>query len=844
MQRSSAIGYNALHELLYPILHHLDALPPRQREALMVALSMSEGPPPSKLLVCVAALGLLEEAAAEQPILINVDDLHWLDQSSADVITFVSLRLQNSPIAVLLATRPDREQGGLGDAPLERILLERLDAQASQDLMSLVGADLSPSDQARVLSEAHGNPLAMRELTLALRRGGLDQARLRATLPTTERLERAFLSQLNSLPVRSQRLLLLAAVAEDANLADLLLAARSLSLELADLGPLERSGLVRTVDDAVVFHHPILRSAVLGSATSDDLRRMHVSLAQAISNPDRTAWHRAAATFERDEATALELDQVARRAEGRGALTEAAAAFRKSAMISTDAGTRAFRLASAASAARSAGRTGDALDCLELGELIAEDPETISMLVSIRTLLNLTAGVRGLTRDDLELILGKLVGSENIEYRVRVLWCAAMSARGRNLPKEDCLWLQDELCSIQVSHPLKTVALAVLDPLGGLPELRTELPRLVTSFVNQPLGLVALAIAAETLQDLETALSAWSLAHERFASRGAAGDEVQALRGRANVLLLWGRVREGLADAEYAMRMARDTGQPLLESTAAATAARAHAILGDFIGAELALAQSREITRSAPLAMTSADARWAAGLVALGQQRFRDALIEFTHMSVHPTRALWAIADRTEAAVRADRAETVAENVTQADIIAKRYRSPLLMSLVERSKALLASSSAADHHYGRAIKHGELSESALELGRTQLLYGEWLRRDRRPVEARKYLSAALQAFNTVGACHFADRAALELRAAGESPRRTHTVAASDVDALTPQELQIATLASQGLSNKEIADRIYLSHRTVSTHLYRVFPKLGISSRSQLREAFERAKADT
>ncbi|MDQ1058328.1 DNA-binding CsgD family transcriptional regulator [Arthrobacter globiformis] len=839
MQGAAAIGFNGLHEMLYPILHYIDAIPPRQREALMTALAMLEGPPPGKLQVCVAALSLLEEAAADKPIFIGVDDLHWVDHSSTDVITFVSLRLENSPIALLASTRPRWDRTAITDMRLERLLLGPLNSQSSEELITVLGAAFSPSERARVLREAEGNPLALCELSVALRRDGVADTALHATLPTTKRLEHTFLSHNRTLPERSQKMLLLAAVADDANLSDLLDAARTFDLTFADFAPLERAGLIRIADGILTFRHPVLRSAIQGAATSDEIRRAHEALALSNSDPDRATWHRAAATLGQDETIAAELDNVARRAEGRGALIEAAVTFRKSAMLSPKPAKKASRLASAASIARSAGKTSEALESLEHAELIAEDADTVSRLAMIRSILSLTAGVRGLTRSDLDLILGKLTGPENVEHRTTVLWCAALSARGRNSPKEDRHWLQDQLCSTKTPNPLKTVALAVLEPLGGIPELRTELPQLVSQLVDQPLGLVSLAIAAESLQDTETALTAWSLAYERFAARGAAADEVQALRGRAGVRLLWGQVREGLADAEYAMRMARDTSQPMLESTAAATVARANALLGDFSKAQAALAHSRELMKTSPLAVTSADTRWAAGLIALGQQRFRDALIEFTHMSVHPTRALWAIADRAEAAVRAGRPESILENVAQADTIARAYRSPLLASLVERSKALLAAPSTAVGHFERAIQHGELSESALELARTQLLYGEWLRRDRQPAEARIHLSAALQAFNAAGAAQFADRAAKELRAAGEVPRTLTAAAPSELDMLTPQELQIATLASRGLSNKEIADQIYLSHRTVSTHLYRVFPKLGITSRFQLREAFER-----
>ena len=223
-------------------------------------------------------------------------------------------------------------------------------------------------------------------------------------------------------------------------------------------------------------------------------------------------------------------------------------------------------------------------------------------------------------------------------------------------------------------------------------------------------------------------------------------------------------------------------------------------------------------------------------------KRFAGAMIELTHVTVHATRGLWATADRTEAAVRAGRADTVRDSVDAAEGAARAYRSAFLGSLVARSRALLSDvdgdSAATEEHFVRAVAMGEVSESPFELARSELLFGEWLRRERRPIEARPHLARALATFDSSGARVLSDRAAAELRASGETPRRGGTPTAA-LSPLTPQELQVATLAAKGMSNKEIADRVYLSHRTVSTHLYKAFPKLGIASRSQLRDALER-----
>ncbi len=389
------------------------------------------------------------------------------------------------------------------------------------------------------------------------------------------------------------------------------------------------------------------------------------------------------------------------------------------------------------------------------------------------------------------------------------------------------------------TSPLKPVALALLAPLGEHAELRAELPGLVPRLLDFPLGMMTLAIAAESLQDLETAVTCWGLSHELFRAQGKAVDESQALRGRATLLLLRGRIQEAVQDATHALRLAEDTGMLSITAMATSSLARAHALIGDAPAAGAAIRRCVEVMGIRPVALASADVRWAKGLLALHTGQHRDALIEFMHVSVHPTRALWVVADATEAAVRAQRAELVRGSVARAEAVARAYSSSHLNMLVQRSQALLAvhDGTDPDPHFAAAVESGQLSQSPLELARTRLLYGEWLRRERRDTQARRELSDALAVFTEIGAIPFVARATAELQAAGQAR------AESDVPVsvrLTPQELQVARLAAEGMSNKEIADRAHLSHRTVGAHLYRAFPKLGITRRTQLRDALARA----
>ncbi|MBT1682444.1 helix-turn-helix transcriptional regulator [Curtobacterium flaccumfaciens] len=847
IQGANSVGFDGLHELLHPLLPFASALPPRQRTALLTALAVEDGPSPDRLLVSTATLGLLEEAASHRPVFVRAEDLQWLDRSTTEVLDFVGRRLTHTPVVVIAAVRTGHAPDAAPPCSFTRFELGPLADAAAEALLDAHAGTLSTSVRRRVLAEAGGNPLALHELPVTWTTGG--PATIASRLPTTRRLEQAFLEQVAAVPSGSRSFLLLAAAADDAGLQDVMAAARTMDLGVDDLEPLEELGLLRTDLVSLRFRHPLLRSAVIGNASAAARSAAHRALASVVTDGMRAAWHRASATFERDESIAADLETAADRAAQRGARPEAVRAYERAATLSQGVTGRARRLGRAAETARAAGMTAEAIELLEQVDSLAADPETVTETAVTQTVLSLTTGAAGRPRIELRRIRPVLAGPEHADRLVRVLWAAALNARGRNLPRSEWQDIEAALLATRSASPLKSVALAVLAPLGSAHHLRTELAHLVPQLTEQPLAMASLAIAAESQQDLETALTCWELAYERAHQLGAVADETQALRGRATVLMLRGRVRDGLADAEYAVRIARDVQLPLIAGMAYATLARGHALLGDDEAALAALREGSEFAHGGRLALASADARWAAGLVALGQRRHRDAQIEFTHMTVHATRSLWAIADRTEAAVRGGRPDSVVENLAEAEAVARTTGSAHLTALVVRSRALLAEGTdstgtdtdgagGADPEslYARAIEAGRLADAPVELARTQLLFGEWLRRERRVVEARLHLREALHAFDAAGTAGFAARAAAELRAAGEAPERADSTTAPTRERLTPQELQIARLAAAGMTNREIADRIYLSHRTVSTHLYKVFPKLGVTSRTELAAA--------
>jgi DNA-binding CsgD family transcriptional regulator len=843
VQSETTAGFAGLHELLHPVLDLIPTLPRRQRTALSTAFGLDEGPAPDRLLVNLAVLGLLEEVASRQRLVVVAEDLQWLDPSTVDIISFLARRLTTAPILLLISVRTDGPDDPLPGPPLTRIPLAPLSPEESGKLLDGLAVQLDDQARRQVLTQAAGNPLALQEFASAVSAESIAGApRLPGPLPTTRRLEEAFLGTAATLPPASSRMLLLAATAHDAPVSELLAAGRRLGIALADLDPVERAGLVSVAGDRLMFRHPLVRSAVYGAATTTERADAHLALAEVVTDVSRAAWHRAAAAYEWDEEVAAELEQAAEGARRRGAQPEAVAALHRSATLSPDPASRARRLAAAAEIARRAGATAIATELLDEALPLATDARVLVELATTRLVLSNTAGTPGPSTADLIALAHRLAGPGGDEHpaeRVTLLWAAAIECYGRALPESERRAVEAELVRIDLGRwdPAQRMALAMLDPVGRAAEIRPELARLATALSADLLAQQILALTAESLQDLPMAFRCWGTIEAQARRTGFPNDECQALRGRANTGLMLGRLLPALVDAEHALRMFEDMALPISTAATAAVAARVLAWRGDLTAASAALSRSRELSARAPLALVSADQAWAGGVIALADQRYRDAWTELSQVSAHPNTALWAVADLTEAAVRSGKAAPVAAVVDAAGQAAQAFGSPHLDMLVARSRALLTEGAAAEEHFLAAVTAGQSAGAPLELARTRLLYGEWLRRQRRLVPARDQLTEALHALDSAGARPWAERAAAELRAAGVVPTRSGRAAGTDLTGLlTPQELQIARLAARGLTNKEIADQLYLSHRTVGAHLYGAYPKLGITGRGQLRDA--------
>ncbi|MEU6754112.1 helix-turn-helix transcriptional regulator, partial [Spirillospora sp. NPDC046719] len=548
------------------------------------------------------------------------------------------------------------------------------------------------------------------------------------------------------------------------------------------------------------------------------------------------------------------------------ALAEAVAALRRAAALSPAAGEAGRRLAAAAEIARQAGAVGDSALLVRQARPLATDPAVLADLALTQVALTSTAAVPGHTIDDLLDLVDRLAGPHgdaNGVQRLRVLATAACGQWVYVLPDDQRERLRQAVDAADDGNGglLALMGRVLLHPAENASQARPHLPGLSgfiqdtylvdeTDRPSRPQIIVGVGFMTEALHDLSTALDTWSMGVDHFHRASAAGDESWMLRERGLVRVCSGQLQEGLADAELGLRISTDLGLRIGAADAATTTARAYAWLGDDTRALAAVSQSRELLGSDDVVVIKARASWAAGLVALGGHRYEDAWIALNAVQAHPTTGLWAIADLTEAAVRTGRAEQVAPLLARASAQAAAFRSPYLDNLVRRGLAQVASGADAAEHFEAALATADENPSPLELARTRLAYGEWLRRQRRIIDARGHLGAALRVFDAAGAGPWAERATTELRAAGIATVRppatpgatkttpAHRRAPGPAAVLTAQELQIARLAAAGLTNREIADRIYLSPRTIATHLYKAFPKLGISNRTQLRAALE------
>ena len=838
------LPFAGLHQLCGPMLGGLARLPPPQRDALGTAFGLSTGAQPDRFLVGLAVLSLLSDAAEERPLLCLIDDAQWLDRSSAQVLAFVARRLHAESVVLLFAEREPGELDGLAGLP--DLPLRGLPGDSARELLaSAISGPLDDRVRDRIFAEARGNPLALielpHELSPAKLAGGFG---LLSALPLPGRIEVSFLRRVQQLPAATQRLLLVAAAEPTGEPALLWRAARMLGIPAEAVGSAEADGLL-DLGVQVAFRHPLLRSAIYRAAEAEERRSAHRALAGATDaeiDPDRRAWHRAHATLAPDEDVADELERSAGRAQARGGLAAAAAFLERAAALTPDAGRRARRALYAARAKQLAGAPHEALTLLAtatagpLGDFdramlqrlhgqIALDlrrgGEAVPLLLDAASQLEPLdpALARETYLEALRAasVAGRLGGGARAAAEAA---CRAPSPEG--VPRAVDLLLEGLAlrftAGYAASAPVLKRALSAVRDQGGRPgqdvrwpwSARRVAPDLFDDDAWHALGTRNVQIARDA-----GALAVFPLALNYLAVMRIFDGNLEAaaaLLGEADAIadatgtapIVFGRLQLAGFRGDEAQ------ASVLIEASEAAAIVRGEGVLLTF----------GEHTRAV---LHNGLGHYQAALDAAQSASAQDELM----LSV------WSLPELVEAAARCGRTELAADALGRLCERTEAAGTEVALGIEACSRALLSAGEPAERLYREAIQRLGGTRMRPALARAHLLFGEWLRRENRRGDAREQLRTAYEGLTAMGMEAFADRARRELLATGETVHKRTVQARYE---LTAQEVQIARLASDGLSNPEIAAQLFLSTRTVEWHLRKVFSKLGISSRRELSRA--------
>ncbi|MFI7637340.1 AAA family ATPase [Nonomuraea sp. NPDC049400] len=832
------LAFAGLHLLLGSFADRLTALPPLQAAALRGVFGLTDAQPAERFMVGLATLSLLSELAEDRPLLCVIDDAHWLDQASADALLFASRRLDAEGIAMIFAVR----DGVPFTAPgLLELRLRGISRTAGAALLAEHSAGLAPHVRDQILDEAQGNPLALLELpgalTAAQRAGELPVETFQmGTQQLSGRLEEQFAQRVRALPVRS-RLLVLIAAAEESGALDVVLAAGEfLGAGLDDLEPVEVSGLIGFVDGRLTFRHPLVRSAAYREATVTRRLAVHRALANvhgARGDLDRRAWHLSAAAIGPDEDLAADMERIAEEASVRGGHAAVSAAYQRAAQLTPDLERRAERLARAAEAAADAGQTQLAAALDEQTVACTSRPGVLARLARMRITIA-QEQEHGSQAVELAQVADHIAEEAPGEAAFLFLNAVASAWSAGDLPAITDLAAR---ASARSRDPLLTSATTAIAQLAG--DATAPLLELIDTVrggqERGPRERLILHSWLVWLADVEASHDEGVAIVRDCRAQGAIGALPKALLyvGRAQLLL--GRYRDAAVTASEGLRIAEDTAQNHYARHLAGVLACVAAIQGDE-------ARCRELTDDIlrrGITESGIECWDARNLLDLSLGRYDDILQGVQRSVEDVSGGLFAMnrtyahhAGYVEAAVRAGRPDLAAQPCSRLTAWARTTEQPWVTAIALRCQALVAEGEEAEQLFAQAVQLHGVSVVPFEQARTELLYGEWLRRGRRRAEARPHLRAALDIFLRLGAAPWAERASSELRATGETPPAREQ--APDLLAhLTPQELQVVRLAAAGMSNRDIAAQMFLSPRTVSHHLYKAYPKLGVASRHEL-----------
>jgi DNA-binding CsgD family transcriptional regulator len=834
------LPFAALHQLCAPILDRLDQLPGPQQDALGVAFGLRAGDAPDRFLVGLAVLSLLSEAAARRPLVCVVDDAQWLDRASAQALVFVARRLLAESVALVLVTR-DQTDGLEG---LPKLAVEGLrDGDARALLGSALRVPLDERVRERIVAETRGNPLALLELPRGLTpvelAGGFG---LPDAPALSGRIEDSFRRRLAGLPADTQRLLLIAAAEP---LGDPVLVWRAAErLGIGVQAAADTDGLLR-IGASVTFRHPLVRSSVYRAASPEDRQAVHRALADATDpevDPDRRAWHLAQATSGLDEDVASELERSAGRAQARGGLAAAAAFLERACALTPEPARRARRALAAAQAQHQAGAFDPALRLVaiaESGPLNELERAQVELLRGqIAFALNRSSDAPPLllkAAKRLEPLDQRLARETYLEALTAVLFPAHLAPGTRVLETARAARAAPPSSQPPRASDLLLDGLALLITDGyaaGTPTLR----RAVDAFRGEDMSggggrrwlWLASRVAAFLWDD-----EAWDVLSARFVQlardAGALSVLPLALTTRTGIHLFAGRLAMAASLVDEVAAVNEATGSNL--------AAYAALTLAAFQGHEaeavplIETATNEVVRRGEGQGLTFI--HWATAVLYNGLGRYEEALAAAQNTAEEPLEvrlATWGLVELVEAAARSGEPELAVDALGRVSQTTAASGTDWALGIEARSRALLTEGEAAEPLYREAIDQLERTRVRVELARAHLLYGEWLRRERRRLDAREQLRTAHTLFTEFGMEAFAERARIELQATGEHPRKRTVETRDD---LTPQEAQISRLAAEGATNQEIAAQLFISPSTVDYHLRKAFRKLGVKSRHQL-----------
>ena len=839
------LPFAGLQQLCAAMLDRLEHLPAPQANALRVAFGLSDGPPPDRSLVGLAAVSLLSAAAERRPLVCLIDDVQWLDQASVQSLAFVARRLRAEPVSLVFAVRAsggERELAGLPELVVEGLG----DRDARLLLASAVPGRLDEQVRDRIVAETRGNPLALLELPRGLSSaelaGGFGHPDAR---PLSKRIEQSFVRRLWSLPDESQKLLLVAAAEPTGDVVLLWQAASLLGIPSTAAAPAEDADLLH-LGVRAAFRHPLVRSATYNLANPDERRLVHRALAEATdpeTDPDRRAWHRAQAARGPDEEVAGDLEHSADRAQGRGGFAAAAALLERAVALTPDPACRGRRAVAAGQAKMASGAPDEALELLSIAERSPLDEFDCARIDLVRAQIAFAVN-RGRAAPPLLLKAAKRLEPFDVtvarDTYLEALFAALFAGRfgGARGVLEAAQAARSAPPALEPARAadllLDGFALTITDGYAaGAPILQ----RAVRAFGSEETG------PDEVLRYAFLASYAAQATWDEEGYRVLPTRQIELARdtGALSVLPLAITMRIGahLHAGELG------TSASLLDELNDVTEATGTEI-PPYAALALAVWRGREDPASA-LMQASMDAvvargegigvtfiQWLTAVLYNGLGRYADALAAAGPASEHPEELqspLW-LQELVEAAVRSGELDRAAAALRELSEMTAIIGTDWALGIGARSRALLSDGETAERLYREAIEHLERTEGKVELARAHLLYGEWLRRRNRRVDAREQLRTSHDMLVAIGAEAFAARAARELAATGE---RVHKRAVDARQALTAQEAHVARLARDGLSNAEIGARLFISPRTVQYHLRKVFMKLDITSRTQLAQ---------